>query len=138
MTATPDLRTSGFNDTIVSLRIAFDPARWFRIVNVTSGLAVDGFVKLTNRTSGLVIDGAGAPTAGGNPVQSGCTGAASQQWSITDTGGGVCVIANRASGLVLDGGGTVPSGFSAEGVVRRRQRQPPVAVLRCLRYSWAP
>ncbi|MFF1611689.1 RICIN domain-containing protein [Amycolatopsis sp. NPDC058278] len=34
----------------------------------------------------------------------------SQQWSITDTGGGACVIANRASGLVLDGGGNVPSG----------------------------
>ncbi len=40
--ATPDLRTSGFDDAIVSMRVTFDPGRWFRIVNVTSGLAVDG------------------------------------------------------------------------------------------------
>jgi alpha-L-fucosidase len=134
--ATPDLRTAGFDDTIVSLRVTFDPGRWFRLVNVTSGLAIDGgggklqvttpgeaeslqfgvaetgdgYFKLTNRTSGLVIDGAGATTAGGNPAQSAYTGAASQQWSITDTGDGLCVVTNRETGLVLDGGGNVPPG----------------------------
>ncbi|WP_240521875.1 RICIN domain-containing protein [Amycolatopsis vastitatis] len=139
-TATPDLRTSGFNDSIVSMRIAFDPARWFRIVNVTSGLAVDGGGAVaagsklkvwtpddsTNLQFGIEDAGDGfvkltnragglvidgaGAAAGGNPVQSAYTGATSQQWSITDTGGGVFVVANRAPGLVLDGGGSVPSG----------------------------
>jgi alpha-L-fucosidase len=43
-------------------------------------------------------------------VQSVYTGAASQQWSITDTGRNAFVIANRVTGLVLDGGGDVGSG----------------------------
>ena len=71
--------------------IDFDEAR----VPISNG---DGFFTLTNRTNGFVIDGAGATTEGANPVQSVYTGATSQQWSITDTGTGVYVIANRATG----------------------------------------
>jgi alpha-L-fucosidase len=136
LVATPDVRASA----IVSMRVTFDPARWFRIVNVTNGLAGDGGgavaagskLKIwtpddsTNLQFGIQDVGDGFvkltnrtnglvidgtdATAGGNPVQSAYTGAASQQWSVTDTGGGVCAIKNRAGGLVLDGGGNVPSG----------------------------
>ncbi len=95
VTATPDLRTSGFNDTIVSLRIAFDPARWFRIVNVTSGLAVDG---------------GGAVAAGSALKVWTPDGSTNLQFGIEDTGDGFVKLTNRTDGLVIDGAGATTAG----------------------------
>ncbi|MEV6443343.1 alpha-L-fucosidase [Amycolatopsis sp. NPDC051716] len=95
VTATPDLRTSGFNDTIVSLRIAFDPARWFRIVNVTSGLAVDG----------------GGAVAAGSPLKVWTPdGSTNLQFRVEDAGDGFVKLTNRTDGLVIDGAGATTAG----------------------------
>jgi alpha-L-fucosidase len=128
----PDL---GLARPVVSLRVTFDPARWFHLVNVASGLVVDGggvvgsplrvwapedgttlqfqlvetdggCYALANRANGCVLD---ATEPGTLPVQSLYVGVAGQQWSITFDGE-VAAIANRATGLLLDGGGPVPSG----------------------------
>ncbi|MFC9328895.1 alpha-L-fucosidase [Kitasatospora sp. NPDC057015] len=69
-----------------------------------------GYYRLVNRTNGLVVDGTGT-TGGGRPEQQPWTGGKGQQWLITDAGGhGVCTVANRATGRLLDGGGAVASG----------------------------
>lgn len=137
---TPDLRRRGADNTIVSLRVRFDPAQWFRIVNVTNGLAVDGGgvvapgsalkiwtpddstnlqFRVEDADPGFVkltnrtngfVVDGAGATQGGHPVQSVYTGAQSQQWSITSTGPNTFAIANRVTRLVLDGGGNVGSG----------------------------
>lgn len=134
-------RDLGADDNkIVSLRVTFDPARWFGIANVTNGLAMDGGGAVAAGSNLKIWTPDGSPNlqfraeevgagfftltnrtngfvidgAGGSqgsyPVQSVYSGAASQQWSLTDTGNNIFVIANRATGLVLDSGGNVGSG----------------------------
>ncbi|RSM48713.1 alpha-L-fucosidase [Amycolatopsis balhimycina DSM 5908] len=95
VTATPDLRTSGFNDAIVSMRVTFDPARWFRIVNVTSGLAVDG---------GGAVE-AGSTLKVWTPDDS-----TNLQFGIEDAGDGFVKLTNRTNGLVIDGAGATAAG----------------------------
>ncbi|GHG32265.1 hypothetical protein GCM10017567_60550 [Amycolatopsis bullii] len=91
LVATPDVRASA----IVSMRVAFDPARWFRIVNVTSGLAVDG--------GGAVA--AGSKLKVWTPDDS-----PNLQFGIEDAGDGFVKLANRTSGLVIDGAGATTAG----------------------------
>ncbi|MDX3187013.1 alpha-L-fucosidase [Streptomyces sp. MN03-5084-2B] len=89
--ATPDVRASA----IVSMRVAFDPARWFRIVNVTNGLAVDG--------GGAVA--AGSKLKIWTPDDS-----PNLQFGIEDTGDGFVKLTNRTNGLVIDGDGATTAG----------------------------
>jgi alpha-L-fucosidase len=91
----PDLRTTGTNDSIVSLRVSFDPARWFRIVNVTNGLAIDG----------------GGAVAAGSPLKIwGWDGSPNLQFRLEETGDGFFKLVNRTNGLVVDGGGATQPG----------------------------
>ncbi|MGW2616834.1 alpha-L-fucosidase [Streptomyces sp. NPDC001500] len=136
----PDLRVTGNNDRITSLRVQFNPATYFRITNVTDGLALDSGgdvasgsnLKQWTWDSSTNLQWRAEPVAGGyyrlvnrtNGMvadgwgdvsgsaarQAPWTGGANQQWTITHRGGGSHTIANRATGLVLDGGGKVASG----------------------------
>ncbi|GGR76597.1 alpha-L-fucosidase [Streptomyces humidus] len=137
---TPDLRTTGDNDQVASLRVRFDPATYFRITNVADGLALDsgGDVASGSDLKQCAWDGSAdlqwraEPVAGGyyrlvnraNGMvadgrgggdgsaarQAPWSGSADQQWTITHRGGDSCSIANRTTGLVLDGGGDVAPG----------------------------
>ncbi|WP_410644197.1 alpha-L-fucosidase [Amycolatopsis sp. lyj-346] len=91
LVATPDVRASA----IVSMRVTFDPARWFRIVNVTSGLAVDG--------GGAVA--AGSKLKVWTPDDS-----TNLQFGIEDTDAGFVKLTNRTNGLVIDGAGATTAG----------------------------
>lgn len=91
----PDLRGSGNNDRITSLRVQFNPATYFRIVNATNGLA---------------LDSGGDVASGADLKQWTWDGSSNLQWRITHRGGDRYSIANRTTGLVLDGGGNVASG----------------------------
>ncbi|MFC0541697.1 alpha-L-fucosidase [Kutzneria chonburiensis] len=93
VSATPDLR--GFDNAIVSMRVSFDPARWFRIVNVTNGLAMDG--------GGSVP--AGSKLKIWTPDDS-----TNLQFAAADTGDGFFLLTNRTNGLVVDGAGATAEG----------------------------
>jgi hypothetical protein len=56
---------------------------------------------ITNVNSGDVLDSAGATGSGSAVVENPASGAASQQWSLVDTGAGKYQVVNRASGLAL-------------------------------------
>lgn len=139
----PDLRVTGDDDRITSLKVQFDPATYFRITNVANGLALHsdvdsgsgltlytsdsstnqqwqpvavdgGYYKLVNRTNGMVADGSGATADGSSAGQAAWNGGADQQWTITQRGGDTFSIVNRTTGLALDGGGPdVESGSPA-------------------------
>ncbi|MFC3491007.1 glycosyl hydrolase family 95 catalytic domain-containing protein [Glycomyces rhizosphaerae] len=64
-------------------------------------VATGGYHKIKARHSNLVLQVAGNST-GADITQQPDTGAASQQWSITDHGGGIVSLVNRASGLAMD------------------------------------
>ncbi|MER6410149.1 alpha-L-fucosidase [Streptomyces humidus] len=138
--STPDLRATGNNDVIASLKVTFRPDAYFRLTNVTNHLVLDSggnvagsalkqwkpvdhtnlqwraielgndCYRLVNRTNGLVADGWGS-TGNGDPArQKAWDGGDTQQWRITHRGQGRYSIANRSTGLVLDGGGAVAAG----------------------------
>jgi alpha-L-fucosidase len=86
--ATPDLRASKFDDTIVSMRVTFDPARWFRIINVTNGLAMDG---------------GGVVPAGSTLKMWTPDGSTNLQFQAEETGDGFFKLTNRTNGFVIDG-----------------------------------
>lgn len=92
---TPDLRVSGNDNSIVSLRVTFDPARWFQLLNLTNGLAVDG--------GGPVPAGSGLKiwTPDGSP---------NLQFRAEEVAGGYFKLTNRTNGLVIDGGGFTQPG----------------------------
>ncbi|WP_169731020.1 alpha-L-fucosidase [Lentzea kentuckyensis] len=94
-TPTPDLRTSKFDNTIVSLRVRFDPARQFRIVNLTNGLAVD--------SGGSVAPGSNLKIW--TPDDS-----TNLQFRAEETGDGFYKLTNRTNGLVIDGAGATQQG----------------------------
>ncbi|GAB2859714.1 alpha-L-fucosidase [Lentzea nigeriaca] len=94
-TPSPDLRTNGFDDRIVSLRVRFDPARWFRIINVTNGLAMDG---------------GGNVAAGSNLKIWTPDGSTNLQFRVEETGDGFVKLTNRTNGLVIDGAGATQQG----------------------------
>lgn len=92
---TPDLSRTAFDNAIVSLRVRFDPTRWFRLVNVTSGLAVDG----------------GGAVAAGSPLKVWTPdGSPNLQFRAEETGDGFVKLTNNTNGLVIDGAGATQQG----------------------------
>ncbi|MEO6081714.1 MAG: alpha-L-fucosidase, partial [Umezawaea sp.] len=92
---TPDLRVTGADNTIVSMRVTFDAARWFRIVNVTNGLAVDG--------GGGVV--AGSKLKVWTPDNS-----PNLQFRADDLGDGFFTLTNHTNGFAVDGTGATAAG----------------------------
>ncbi|MFC3491008.1 glycoside hydrolase family 2 TIM barrel-domain containing protein [Glycomyces rhizosphaerae] len=64
-------------------------------------IAAGGYYKIRARHSNLVLQVASNAT-GADITQQPDTGAASQQWTLTDHGGGTVSLVNRASGLTMD------------------------------------
>ena len=108
---TPDLRASGFDNAIVSLRVTFDPTRWFRIVNVTNGLAVDG---------------GGAVAAGSKLKIWRVDDSTNLQFRAEDLGDGFFTLTNRTNGFARSTARqlfrTAPAPCSQ--VARHRRREP--------------
>lgn len=99
---TPDLRTSGFDNAIVSMRVAFDATKWFRVVNVTNGLA---------------IDGGGAVAAGSRLKIWTPDDSTNLQFRAENLSDGFYTLTNRTNGFVVDGAGaTVDGGNPVQSV----------------------
>lgn len=60
------------------------------------------YYTITNVFTNDVLDSAGATASGSAVVEEPSSAAASQQWSLVDTGGGKYEVVNRASGLALN------------------------------------
>ncbi|WP_333739041.1 alpha-L-fucosidase [Streptomyces sp. IBSBF 2806] len=86
----PDLRATGNNDQITSLRVQFNPAAYFRITNVTDGLA---------------LDSGGNVASGSNLKQWTWDSSTNLQWRAEPVGGGYYRLVNRTNGMVADGWG---------------------------------
>jgi alpha-L-fucosidase len=95
---TPDLRVTGNNDAIVSLKVTFNPASYFRLVNVTDG---------------LVLDSGGSVASGSNLKQWTWDGSTNLQWQAVDLGTGYYKLVNRTNGMVADGAGATTDGSTA-------------------------
>ncbi|MEW2046141.1 alpha-L-fucosidase [Streptomyces sp. NPDC005476] len=95
----PDLRVTGNNDQITSLRVQFNPSRYFRITNVTDGLA---------------LDSGGNVASGSNLKQWSWDSSNNLQWQAVDVGGGYYKLVNRTNGMVADGWGSTADGSPAQ------------------------
>jgi alpha-L-fucosidase len=95
----PDLRVTGNNDQITSLRVQFNPSRYFRISNVTNGLA---------------LDSGGNVASGSNLKQWSWDSSTNLQWQAVDVGGGYYKLVNRTNGMVADGWGNTADGSPAQ------------------------
>ncbi|MFC8358713.1 alpha-L-fucosidase [Streptomyces griseorubiginosus] len=95
---TADLRPSGNNDAVVSMKVQLNPSAWFRITNVTDG---------------LVLDGGGNVPSGSNLKQWTWNGSTNLQWQAVELGTGYYKLVNRANGMVADGGGATTNGSPA-------------------------
>ncbi|MFF4585699.1 alpha-L-fucosidase [Streptomyces sp. NPDC001388] len=93
-----DLRTTGNNDAIASLKVTFNPATYFR---------------LGNATSGLVLDSGGSFSSGSNLKQWEPVDNANVQWQAIELGNGYYRLVNRTNGLVADGWGATNNGDPA-------------------------
>ncbi|MFF4018659.1 alpha-L-fucosidase [Streptomyces sp. NPDC001843] len=91
----PDLRVTGNNDKITSLKVQFDPSTYFRITNVTDGLA---------------LDSGGDVASGSNLKQWTWDGSPNLQWQAVEVTGGYYKLVNRANGMVADGWGATSDG----------------------------
>lgn len=94
----PDLRVTGNNDQITSLRVQFNPATYFRITNATNGLA---------------LDSGGNVASGSNLKQWTWDGSTNLQWHAEAVGGGYYRLVNRTNGMVADGWGATADGSAA-------------------------
>jgi alpha-L-fucosidase len=94
----PDLRTSGSNDAIVSLKVTFSPTTSFQLINVTNGLA---------------LDSGGDVAAGSNLKQWTPVDSTNLQWQAVDLGTGYYRLVNRTNGMVADGWGSTDNGSPA-------------------------
>jgi alpha-L-fucosidase len=94
----PDLRATGNNDLITSLRVQFNPATYFRLTNVTDGLA---------------LDSGGNVASGSDLKQWTWDGSSNLQWQAVSVGGGYYKIVNRTNGMVADGWGGTADGSPA-------------------------
>ncbi|MGQ4387984.1 alpha-L-fucosidase [Streptomyces sp. SAS_270] len=94
----PDLRVTGNNDKVTSLKVQFKPAAYFRITNVTDGLA---------------LDSGGNVASGSNLKQYTWDGSPNLQWQAVEVGGGYYKLVNRANGMVADGWGATSDGSAA-------------------------
>lgn len=91
----PDLRVTGNNDRITSLKVQFNPATYFRITNATNGLALD---------SGGSVDS-------GSPLkQWAWNGSSNLQWQAEAVADGYYRLVNRTNGMVADGWGATADG----------------------------
>jgi len=95
----PDLRATGQNDQITSLKVQFNPATYFRITNVTDGLA---------------LDSGGNVASGSNLKQYTWDGSPNLQWQLVEVGGGYYKLVNRTNGMVADGVGATTNGSPAQ------------------------
>ncbi|MCT9089686.1 alpha-L-fucosidase [Streptomyces sp. ASQP_92] len=95
---TPDLRVTGNNDAIASLKVTFDSASHFRLINVTDGLA---------------LDSGGTVTSGSNLKQWTPVDSPNLQWQVVDLDNGYYRLINRANGMVVDGWGSTSDGAPA-------------------------
>ncbi|MET9402143.1 alpha-L-fucosidase [Kitasatospora sp. NPDC002965] len=139
-TDTADLRITGANDRIRSLRVTLAPDAWLWITNTATGMAVDGGGDVragspvkqwtANSSTNLqwhaidlgtgryrlvnrtngLVVDATGVASGGTVFQKTWDGGAGQQWTITDLGTGAYTIANHGSGLLLDGAGARNNG----------------------------
>ncbi|MCX4428506.1 alpha-L-fucosidase [Streptomyces mirabilis] len=94
----PDLRVTGNNDQITSLKVQFNPATYFRITNVTDGLA---------------LDSGGNVASGTDLKQWTWNGSSNLQWQAVAVGGGYYKLVNRTNGMVADGWGATSDGSAA-------------------------
>ncbi|WP_055525812.1 alpha-L-fucosidase [Streptomyces graminilatus] len=94
----PDLRVTGNNDQVASLRVQFNPATYFRIANVTNGLA---------------LDSGGGVASGSDLKQWTWNGSNNLQWQAVDVGNGYYRLVNRTNGMVADGWGATSDGSTA-------------------------
>jgi alpha-L-fucosidase len=93
-----DLRTTGNNDAVASMKVQFNPATWFRITNVTDG---------------LVLDSGGNVASGSALKQWTWNGSTNLQWQAVELGNGYYKLVNRTNGMVVDGGGATSNGAAA-------------------------
>ncbi|MER6186145.1 alpha-L-fucosidase [Streptomyces sp. NPDC001652] len=94
----PDLRATGNNDLITSLKVQFNPATYFRITNATNGLA---------------LDSGGDVASGSNLKQWTSGGSTNLQWQAVVVTGGYYKLVNRTNGMVADGWGATADGSPA-------------------------
>ncbi|MFD9126242.1 alpha-L-fucosidase [Kitasatospora sp. NPDC059571] len=94
----PDLRATGNNDQITSLKVQFNPSTYLRLTNVTDGLA---------------LDSGGNVASGSNLKQWTWDGSPNLQWQAVDVGGGYYKLVNRTNGMVADGWGATTAGSAA-------------------------
>ncbi|MET7455996.1 alpha-L-fucosidase [Streptomyces sp. NPDC005574] len=94
----PDLRVTGDNDAITSLKVQFNPSKYFRLTNVTDGLA---------------LDGGGNVASGSDLKQWTWDGSSNLQWQAVEVGGGYYKLVNRTNGMVADGWGATTDGSTA-------------------------
>ncbi|MCK8436559.1 twin-arginine translocation signal domain-containing protein [Streptomyces sp. D2-8] len=90
-----DLRATGNNDAIASLKVTFNPATYFRLGNVTSG---------------LVLDSGGSFSSGSNLKQWEPIDHPNVQWQAIDLGNGYYRLVNRGNGMAADGWGATNNG----------------------------
>jgi alpha-L-fucosidase len=90
-----DLRQTGNNDAIVSLKVTFDPSGYFQLVNATDGLA---------------LDGGGSVASSSNLKQWTPGDSTNLQWQVIDLGTGYYRLVNRTNGMVADGWGSTTAG----------------------------
>ncbi|MGW2617232.1 alpha-L-fucosidase [Streptomyces sp. NPDC001500] len=95
---TPDLRATGNNDAVVSLKVTFRPDKYFRLTNVTNHLVLD---------SGGNVAG-GSDLKQWEPVEH-----VNLQWQALELGNGYYRLVNRANGMVADGWGSTVDGDPA-------------------------
>ena len=94
-----DLRNTGNNDVILSLKVGFNPSTFFRI---------------TNATDGLVLDSGGQVAPGSVLKQWTWDGSPNLQWQLIDLDNGYYRLVNRTNGMVADGFGATAAGASAQ------------------------
>jgi len=94
-----DLRATGNNDAIASLKVTFNPSTYFRLINVTDGLA---------------LDSGGNVASGSNLKQWTPVDSTNLQWQAVDLGTGYYKLVNRTNGMVADGWGSTADGAPAQ------------------------
>ncbi|MDX2939708.1 alpha-L-fucosidase [Streptomyces ipomoeae] len=94
-----DLRVTGQNDKITSLKVQFNPSTYLKIINYTDGLALD--------SGGNVADGSALK-------QWHWFDSANLQWQAVEVGGGYYKLVNRANGMVADSWGATNNGATCK------------------------
>ncbi|MEU9671611.1 alpha-L-fucosidase [Streptomyces bobili] len=95
---TSDLRVTGNNDKVTSLKVQFVPSSPFRIANVTNG---------------LMLDSGGDVPSGAPLKQWTWDGNTNLQWQVVEVGAGYYKLVNRTNGMVADGWGATADGSAA-------------------------